>query len=61
MWLSGKERACSAGDESRLSPRVQDPQEEEMADYSNILVENIPWTDEPDGLQSIVLQRVGHE
>ena len=61
MWLSGKEGACSAGDESRLNPRVEDPQEEEMADYSNILVGKIPWTDEPDGLQSIVLQRVGHE
>ena len=32
-----------------------------MAKYSNILGEKIPWTDEPGGLQSIVLQRVGHE
>ena len=22
---------------------------------------DIPWTEEPDGLQSIVLQRVGHD
>ena len=32
-----------------------------MADYFNILGEKIPRTDEAGGLQSIVLQRVGHE
>ena len=30
----------------------EDPLEEEIATYSNILVYRIPWTEEPDGLQS---------
>ena len=32
-----------------------------MAAYSNILAWEIPWTEEPGGLQSIGLQRVGHD
>ena len=35
--------------------------EKEMATHSSILVWRIPWTEEPGGLQSIVLQRVGHD
>ena len=31
-----------------------------MATHSNILAWKIPWTEEPDGLQSMGLQRVGH-
>ena len=30
-----------------------------MATHSSILVWRIPWTQEPDGLQSMELQRVG--
>ena len=30
-----------------------------MATYSSILALEIPGTEEPDGLQSMVLQRVG--
>ena len=37
----------------------EDPLEKEMATYSNILPWRIPWTEEPVGLQSIALQRVG--
>ena len=33
---------------------------EEMAIHSNILAWEIPWREEPDGLQSIGLQRVEH-
>ena len=33
---------------------------EEMATYSNILAWEIPWTEDPGGLQSIGLQRVEH-
>ena len=36
------------------------PLEEEMATHSSILAWRIPWTEEPGGLQSMVLQRVGH-
>jgi len=38
----------------------EDPLEEEMATHSNILAWKIPWTEEPDALQSMGSQRVGH-
>ena len=34
--------------------------EKEMATLSGILAWRIPWTQEPGGLQSVQLQRVGH-
>ena len=34
--------------------------EKEMATLSSILARRIPWTEEPGGLQSMGLQRVGH-
>ena len=39
----------------------EDPLEEEMATHSCIIVWKTPWTEEPDGLQSTVSQRVGHD
>ena len=39
----------------------EDPLEKEMATHSSIPAWEIPWTDEPGGLQSIGLQRVGHD
>ena len=39
----------------------EDPLEEGMATHSCILAWRIPWTEEPSGLQSIGLQRVGHD
>ena len=39
----------------------KDPLEEEMAAHSTIFAWEIPWTEEPGGLQSMVLQRVGHD
>ena len=33
----------------------EDPLEKEMATHSNILVWEIPWTEEPGGLQSMEL------
>ena len=38
----------------------EDPLEEEMATHSSILVWEIPWTEEPGGLQSMGSQKVGH-
>ena len=38
----------------------QDLLEKEMANHSNILAGEIPWTEEPGGLQSMGSQRVGH-
>ena len=38
----------------------EDPLEMEIAIYSSILAWEIPWTEEPGGLQSMESQRVGH-
>ena len=38
----------------------EDPQEKEMATHYSILAWRTPWTEEPDGLQSMGWQRVGH-
>ena len=38
----------------------EDPLEGEMATHSSILAWEIPWTEEPGGLQSMGLQRVRH-
>ena len=35
--------------------------EEKMATHSSILAWKIPWTEEPGRLQSMGLQRVGHD
>ena len=37
----------------------EDPLEKEMATHSGILAWRVPWTEEPGGLQPMVLQRVG--
>ena len=37
------------------------PLEKEMAIYSSTLAWKIPWTEEPDRLQSMGSQRVGHD
>ena len=39
----------------------EDPLEKEMANQSSSLAWKIPWTEEPDRLQSTGLQRVGHD
>ena len=39
----------------------KDPLEREMAIYSSILTWRTPWTKEPGMLQSMGLQRVGHD
>ena len=39
---------------------LEDPLEEGMATHSSILAWEIPWTEEPGGLQSIESPRVGH-
>ena len=39
----------------------EDPLEKGMATHSSVLAWRIPWTEEPGGLQSIGLQRVGQD
>ena len=38
----------------------EDPLEKEIATHSSILVWQIPWMEEPGGLQSLELQRSRH-
>ena len=60
---SAKESACNNRRHKRhgfdLRGR-EDAPEKEMATYSSILPWEIPWTDEPGGLQSMGSQRVRH-
>ena len=39
----------------------EDPLEKEIATHSSILAWEIPWTEEPERLQSMELQRIGHD
>ena len=39
----------------------EDPLEKGRATHSSILAYRIPWTEEPGGLQSMGLERVGHD
>ena len=48
--------------ETRVQSRGQDdPMEKEMAAHSSILAWEIPWTEEPGGLQSMGLPKVRPE
>ena len=39
----------------------EDPLEKAMATHSSTLFSEIPWTEEPSGLQSVGWQRVEHD
>ena len=57
MWL----RICLPMQETRIwSLSQEDPLEEEMASHSSIPVWEIPWTEEPGGVQSMGSPRIGH-
>ena len=62
MVIMVKMPAANAGDIRDPVPSLgpEDPLEEGMATHSRILAWKLPWTEEPGGLQSIQLQRVGH-
>ena len=54
-------KALPAMQETRVrSLSQEDPLEKEMATYSSTLAWKIPWTEEPCRLQSMGLERVGH-
>ena len=38
----------------------EDPLEKEISTHSSILAWEVPWTEEPGGLQSMGSKRVGH-
>ena len=54
-----KESTCNVGDPGSI-PGQEDPLEKEMATQPRILAWRIPWMEEPDGVQSMGLHRVGH-
>ena len=58
-----KNLPASAGDVGDVGRSLgwEDPLEKGMATHSSILAWSIPWTEEPGGLQSTGLQRVGHD
>ena len=57
-WLSGKEPTCQCR-RCVFDPWVEKiPLEKVVATHSSILAWEIPWTEEPGGLQSMGLQRV---
>ena len=58
-WLSHKESTCKAEDLGFILGLLRSPGEG-MATHSSILAWEIPCPEEPGGLQSIALQRVGH-
>jgi len=55
----GKDSACIAQDSGSI-PGLEDPLEKEVATHSSILAWRISWTEEPGGVQSMGLQRIGH-
>ena len=56
-----KNLPANAGDVGVQSLGQEDPLEEGMATYSNILAWRIPWTEDPGGLQSVGSQKVRHD
>ena len=71
IWLLSSDQASLVAQTVKRLPTMQetqvrslgqeDPLEKEMATHSSILAWKIPWMEEPGGLQSMVLQRVGHD
>ena len=68
LWASQvalvvKNPPANAGDTRGAGsiPGFEDPLEKGMATHSSILAWKIPWTEEPGGLQSVGLLRVGHD
>ena len=58
-----KNLRANAGDatEAGSIPELGRSLEKEMVTHSSILAWRIPWTEEPDGLQSMGSQRVGDD
>ena len=56
-----KESACNAGEPGSIPGSGRSPLEKEMATHSSVLAWKIPWTEEPDRLQSTGSKRVGHD
>ena len=61
-WLAQRLKRLPGMRETRVrSLGQEDSLEKEMATHSSTLAWRIPWREEPDGLQSMGSQRVGHD
>ena len=56
----GKESACNAGEEGRFEQSPGREAKKAMAPHSSTLAWKIPWTEEPDRLQSMGSRRLRH-
>ena len=56
-----QETTCNAEDRRFDFQGQEGPLEKGTATHSSILAWGIPWTEEPGRLQSIGLQKVGHD
>ena len=62
VLVAQKVKNLPAMQETRVrSLGQEDPLGKEMATHSRVVVWRTPWTKEPGGLQSMGLQRVGHD
>ena len=63
-WYSGKESAtlCRRDKKCKFSPWVRKTPERRIQQPTPVFLPgNIPWTEEPDGLQAMGSQRVRHD
>ena len=61
---SGKEPTYQCQVHKKFQVRAlgeEEPLEDSMATHSSILARKTPWTEEPGRLQSMELQRIGHD
>ena len=58
---AGKESACNAGDKGSVPGLERSPGGGHGYPLQYSCLENPQWTEEPGGLQSMGLQRVGHD
>ena len=58
-WLSDKNSPAVQKTQVQ-SLDQEDPLEKKMATHSTILAQEIPWSEEPSGLQSMGHKRIGH-
>ena len=60
QWVKNPLEMLEIQETQVLSLGWKDPPEEGMATHRSVLAWEIPWIEEPGGLQSMGLQRVGH-
>ena len=62
QWLKKKKKIRLPIQETQVqSLGREDPLEKEMVTHCSILAWKTPWTEKPGRLQSMGLQRVGHD